>query len=57
MSAPLLLTFNLRSSSVKIDRFSISSNGAMRIGQGMIDVWHAPQSLHLFNGNTLVTLG
>ena len=51
MSAPLLLTFNPGSSSVKIGLFSVSSNGAMRIGQGTIDFRHTPLSLHLVNGD------
>jgi len=49
MSAPLLLTFNPGSSSIKIGLFSVSSNGATRIGQGMIDLRRAPLSLRLEN--------
>jgi acetate kinase len=53
MSAPLLLTFNPGSSSIKIGLFSVSSNGATRIGQGMIDFRHAPLSLRLENDGTV----
>ena len=57
MSAPLLLTFNPGSSSIKIGLFSVSSNGATRIGQGMIDFRHAPLSLRLENDGAFTTLG
>ncbi|CAN7712657.1 acetate/propionate family kinase [Caballeronia sp. LjRoot31] len=49
MSAPLLLTFNPGSSTIKIGLFSVSSSGATRIGQGMIDFRRVPLSLHLVN--------
>jgi acetate kinase len=49
MSAPLLLTFNPGSSTIKIGVFSLSANEASRIGQGLIDFRHAPLSLHLVN--------
>ena len=53
MSAPLLLTFNPGSSSVKIGLFHVSSEGATRVGQGSIDFRHTPLSLHLVNGDTI----
>jgi acetate kinase len=49
MSAPLLLTFNPGSSTIKIGLFSVSSSGATRIGQGMIDFRRVPLLLHLVN--------
>ncbi|CAN7282854.1 acetate/propionate family kinase [Caballeronia sp. LjRoot29] len=57
MSAPLLLTFNPGSSSIKIGLFSVSSNGATRIGQGMIDFRHAPLSLRLENDGVVHDIG
>jgi len=53
MSAPLLLTFNPGSSTVKIGLFSVSADGAQRIGMGSIDFRHAPLSLHLVDGGTV----
>jgi acetate kinase len=52
MSAPLLMTFNPGSSSIKIGLFSVMVNGATRIGQGTIDLRHAPLSLRLVNEGT-----
>ncbi|WP_158905544.1 acetate/propionate family kinase [Burkholderia sp. L27(2015)] len=51
MSAPLLLTFNPGSSSVKIGLFSVGADGAKRIGMGSIDFRHTPLSLHLIDGD------
>ncbi len=53
MSAPLLLTFNPGSSTVKIGLFSVSADGAQRIGMGSIDFRHTPLSLHLVDGGTV----
>lgn len=53
MSAPLLLTFNPGSSSVKIGLFHVSADGATRVGQCSIDFRHAPLSLHLVNDDTV----
>ncbi|WP_118184470.1 acetate/propionate family kinase [Paraburkholderia phosphatilytica] len=49
MSAPLLLTFNAGSSSIKIGVFSIVGGAAVRIGDGLIDLRRAPLRLHLDN--------
>ena len=51
MSAPLLLTFNPGSSTVKIGLFSVTAGEATRIGQGTIDFRHQPLRLHLVNGS------
>jgi acetate kinase len=51
MSAPLLLTFNPGSSTIKIGLFSVVAGEAMRIAQGMIDFRHPPLRLHLTNGS------
>jgi acetate kinase len=51
MSAPLLLTFNPGSSTVKIGLFNVTADGARRIGQGTIDFRHAPLLLHLVDGD------
>jgi len=51
MSAPLLLTFNPGSSTVKIGLFSVAADGAKRIGMGSIDFRHSPLSLHLIDGD------
>lgn len=50
MSAPLLLTFNPGSSTIKIGLFSVVAGEAPRIGQGMIDFRQKPLRLHLTNG-------
>ncbi|MDR8401140.1 acetate/propionate family kinase [Paraburkholderia sp. USG1] len=50
MNAPLLLTFNPGSSTVKIGLFRVVAGEATRIGQGMIDFRHQPLQLHLVNG-------
>ena len=49
MNAPLLLTFNPGSSTVKIGLFRVTSGAAVRIGQGMIDFRQQPLRLHLTN--------
>ena len=49
MNAPLLLTFNPGSSTVKIGLFRVTSGAAVRIGQGMIDFQQQPLRLHLTN--------
>jgi acetate kinase len=51
MSAPLLLTFNPGSSTVKIGLFSVTADGARRIGVGSIDFRHTPLSLRLADGD------
>ncbi|WP_144157419.1 acetate/propionate family kinase [Paraburkholderia sp. BCC1885] len=50
MNAPLLLTFNAGSSTVKIGLFRVTSGTAVRIGQGMIDFRQQPLRLHLVSG-------
>jgi len=47
MNAPLLLTFNPGSSTVKIGLFRVISEAAVRIGQGTIDFRQQPLRLHL----------
>jgi acetate kinase len=47
MNAPLLLTFNPGSSTVKIGLFKLIDERPVRIGQGTIDFRHTPLQLHL----------
>ncbi|WP_144156221.1 acetate/propionate family kinase [Paraburkholderia sp. BCC1885] len=47
MNAPLLLTFNPGSSSVKIGLFRVTPEAAVRVGQGTIDFRQQPLRLHL----------
>ena len=49
MTAPLLLTFTPGSSTVKIGLFRVTSDTAVRIGQGGIDFRQRPLRLHLAN--------
>lgn len=49
MNAPLLLTFNPGSSTVKIGLFRVTPEAAVRIGQGGIDFRQLPLRLHLAN--------
>lgn len=49
MNAPLLLTFNPGSSSVKIGLFRVTTGAAVRLGQGTIDFRQQPLRLHLTN--------
>lgn len=56
MNAPLLLTFNPGSSTVKIGLFRVAGGEAARIGQGMIDFRHQPLQLHLVNGGETLNI-
>lgn len=47
MSAPLLLTFNPGSSTIKLGLYSMLDRSASRIGHGVIDLRHQPLRLHL----------
>ncbi|MBN3848824.1 acetate/propionate family kinase [Paraburkholderia sp. Ac-20342] len=51
MNAPLLLTFNPGSSTVKIGLFRVTSGAAVRIGQGTIDFRQQPLRLQLTNSS------
>ncbi|HYS64877.1 MAG TPA: acetate/propionate family kinase [Paraburkholderia sp.] len=51
MSAPLLLTFNPGSSTIKIGLYSVLDSEASRIGHGVIDLRHQPLRLHLVHTN------
>ncbi|RDJ99749.1 acetate/propionate family kinase [Paraburkholderia lacunae] len=51
MSAPLLLTFNPGSSTIKIGLYSVLDSSASRIGHGLIDLRHQPLRLHLVHGD------
>jgi len=50
VTAPLLLTFNAGSSTVKIGLFAIGPAGAKRIGKGVIDFRDAPLRFSLIEG-------
>ena len=50
MTAPLLLTFNAGSSTVKIGLFALNSGGAERIGKGVIDFREEPLRFSLIEG-------
>ncbi|MGZ3289488.1 MAG: acetate/propionate family kinase [Xanthobacteraceae bacterium] len=47
MSGSILLTFNAGSSTIKLGLFVIEANGPRRIGRGVIDLRHAPLTLHI----------
>jgi len=51
MNAPLLLTFNPGSSTIKIGLFSVTDEVPVRLGQGTIDFRHTPLRLHLLKGS------
>ncbi|SOE53487.1 acetate kinase [Burkholderia sp. OK233] len=51
MSAPLLLTFNPGSSTIKIGIYSVLDSAASRIGHGLIDLRHQPLRLHLVHSD------
>jgi len=51
MSAPLLLTFNPGSSTIKIGLYSVLDSAASRIGHGLIDLRHQPLRLHLVHSD------
>jgi len=50
MTAPLLLTFNAGSSTVKIGLFALGPTGAERIGKGVIDFRDEPLRFSLIEG-------
>jgi len=50
VTAPLLLTFNAGSSTVKIGLFALNSGGAERIGKGVIDFREEPLRFSLIEG-------
>lgn len=50
MTAPLLLTFNAGSSTVKIGLFALGAAGAERIGKGVIDFRDEPLRFSLIEG-------
>ncbi|MCU4179595.1 acetate/propionate family kinase [Bosea sp. BH3] len=50
MTAPLLLTFNAGSSTVKIGLFELGPSGAERIGKGVIDFREEPLRFSLVEG-------
>lgn len=50
MTAPLLLTFNAGSSTVKLGLFALGAAGAERIGKGVIDFRDEPLRLSLVEG-------
>ncbi|MFT4065947.1 acetate/propionate family kinase [Paraburkholderia sp.] len=56
MNAPLLLTFNPGSSTIKIGLFRVASGAATRIGQGTIDFRAQPLRLHLTNDGETVEI-
>lgn len=58
MSGPLVLTFNAGSSSIKIGLFRVAHGQARKVGQGAIDLRHAPLQLQLSEQgrSTTVTL-
>lgn len=53
MSQKLLLTFNAGSSTVKIGIFARKTDGARRIGKGVIDFRAEPLTFHLVEGPTV----
>jgi acetate kinase len=52
MSSRILLTFNPGSSTIKLGLFAIEADGPRRRGKGMIDLRHAPLTLHIVEGPT-----
>lgn len=53
MSAPLLMTFNAGSSSVKIGLFSIEGDRLDRVAHALIDFRHSPLTFHLVEGKAV----
>ena len=50
MNREILLTFNPGSSTIKLGLFAIEADRPRRLGNGMIDLRHAPLTLHVVEG-------